>query len=264
MSQASREQAQLEARRWGLPATGPTEAIARRVAIVMRHPAAWSREDFEIILPHLSVHQDMRATHAGANVERILHEGLRSGMVDAARQLEPGAQGWSWAKGYTGRDAFLFVSGGLQYRSRESAYLAPRNRPIFHARPVANGSLWDALATSLTPVDVGAAAVQPRAAESVAVGDVFRYDSQRTATVYAVSFGRVEVKIEGTTDGRPSTRIGFLTVGECKLMERVGRAQFQDGCLVSPPLDVRSGDRAGYDDNESERAPTKTAQPRMR
>lgn len=258
----SRGALQLSARQWGLPATGPTDEIARRVAVVTSHPSGWTADDFMIILPYLSVHQDVQATTLGANVESILRDGLRSGMVDAAAHLEPGARTWSWAKGYTGRDAFVFVSGGLQYLRPDGPHLAARNRPIFHARPVARGSLWDALATALTPADVGGTPVKPSAAEVVAVGDLFWYDDHRIATVHAVNFGRADIKIEGYVDGRPSTRMGAISIGECKLMMRAGRARFQDGCLV-PPFDVFAVAKAGCDVEASADALTKRLHPRM-
>lgn len=258
----ARSQAQFLARQWGLPATGTTAEIAQRVAIVSQHPAAWSREDFAAILPYLSVHQDVQAKVIGEHVESILRDGLRSGMVDAAAHLEPGGRTWTWAKGYTGRDAFVFVSGGLQFLRPDGPHLAPRNRPIFHARPVAGGSLWDALATALTPADVGGTPVRPSAAEVVAVGDLFWYDDHRIATVHAVNFGRAEIKIEGYVDGRPSTRMGAISIGECKLMMRAGRARFQDGCLV-PPFDVFAVAKAGCDVEASADALTKRLHPRM-
>ena len=43
----------------GLPAIGKSELLARKIHILRNDPKLWTKEDFEIILPHLSIHQDL-------------------------------------------------------------------------------------------------------------------------------------------------------------------------------------------------------------
>lgn len=137
-----RRRVQFHAKRLGLPASGTTERIARLVRIAASDPQTWSRQDFEEILPHLSVHQDLRG---GSNVEMLLRQGLSRGMVDPATGLEPSTRSWSWARGYLGHDAYVLVTGGLKFVGRNNPRLGPGNMPLFHARPAKSGSLWEAL-----------------------------------------------------------------------------------------------------------------------
>ena len=126
----------------GLPATGCTERIARRLHIATSNPLTWTRVDFDEILPHLSVHQDVRGNE---NVGVLLHEGISRGMVDPAAALEPGAKAWSWARGYLGLSAFILVTGSMRFAGNGNPRLGPGNLPLFHARPPKGASLWDAL-----------------------------------------------------------------------------------------------------------------------
>lgn len=137
-----RREAQCLARSLGLLATGSTERIIRLVSLVVADPRTWAHSDFELVLPHLSVHQDVRG---GANVDALLREGLSRGMVDRAAALEPGATSWSWARRYSGNDVFVLVTGGLRFSRRGDPRLGPGNRPLFHARPAKGGSLWEAI-----------------------------------------------------------------------------------------------------------------------
>ncbi len=138
----NRRDLQQAARRLGLPATGRTERIARLLHIATSNPLTWRLEDFDEILPHLSVHQDVRGN---ADVEILLREGLCRGMVDPAAALEPGAKAWSWARGYLGLGAFVLVTGSLRFAGNGNPRLGPGNLPLFHVRPLKGTSLWDAL-----------------------------------------------------------------------------------------------------------------------
>lgn len=139
---ATRAWFQRTAKSLGLPAIGPTEEIARRCRIVTSDPRTWSREDFDLILPYLAVHQDVRSC---GDVTAILREGLARGMVDPASGLEPSGRQWTWARSYLGVDAYVFISAGLTFLSRGNPCLAPGNAPLFHAKPALDGSLWDAI-----------------------------------------------------------------------------------------------------------------------
>lgn len=130
------------ARSLGLPATGTSGRIARYIQIATTDPRAWSRKDFDMILPHLSVHQDV---HGHGNVESILREGLLRGMVDPAMGLEPNSCQWAWARGYLGNDAYVFITGKLKYLGKGNPRLAAGNIPMFHAKPAKHGSLWTAI-----------------------------------------------------------------------------------------------------------------------
>lgn len=136
-----RTELQRTAKALGLPATGSTDRLRRLVRTATSAPSTWTREDFELILPYLSAHQDTR----GGDVETILRTGLISGMVDPAVGLEPGSSSWTWARSYLGQNAYFFISGNLRYISPGNPRLAPGNVPLFHARPAKGGSLWDAI-----------------------------------------------------------------------------------------------------------------------
>jgi len=96
---------QKAAKSLGLPATGPKERIMRYIRIATDDPRTWSREDFNLILPYLSIHQDVRGQ---ANVLDVLRVGLLRGMVDPAGGLEPGGNQWTWARGYLGTNVYVF------------------------------------------------------------------------------------------------------------------------------------------------------------
>lgn len=133
---------QKMARSLGLPAIGSKKKILRYIRIAASNPRAWDREDFNLILPHLSVHQDIRRH---GHVQNVLHVGLLQGMVDPAEGLEPGSNRWTWARGYLGTDAYVFVTSKLKYISRANPRLAAGNIPLFHAKPERFGSLWSAI-----------------------------------------------------------------------------------------------------------------------
>lgn len=137
-----RARLQQIARALGLPATGTSGRIARYVQIATSDPRAWSRGDFDMILPHLSIHQDV---HGNGNVKSILREGLLRGMVDPAMGLEPDGRQWTWARGYLGTDVYVFVTEKLKYLGKGNPRLAAGNIPVFHVKPAKHGSLWTAI-----------------------------------------------------------------------------------------------------------------------
>lgn len=70
------------------------------------------------------------------------------------------------------------------------------------------------------PVDV--LAVRP--------GDVFKFDAGRYATVMrTIPGGRVELRISGEKNGKPSLSVGEMQTRVVREMPRVGRAEYQDG-----------------------------------
>ena len=74
------------------------------------------------------------------------------------------------------------------------------------------------------PVDV-LAPVRP--------GDVFRYDESRFATVMqTIPGGRATIRISGERNGKPSLSVGDIQIRSLKKMERMGRAEFRDGCYM--------------------------------
>ena len=155
----NRRDLQQAAKQLGLPATGCTERIARLLRLATSNPVTWSRENFDEILPHLSVHQDLRGN---TDVDVLLREGICRGMVDPAVALEPGAKAWSWARGYLGLGAFILVTGHLRFAGSGNPRLGPGNLPLFYVRSLKGASLWDALragdvvmtARDLRPMDI--------------------------------------------------------------------------------------------------------------
>lgn len=75
-----------ESKMLGLPACGKSEMLARKILIIKTDPRLWSKEDFEIIMPHLSIHQDLRAGSIN-RVESIMSDGLNHGMVDSLEHM---------------------------------------------------------------------------------------------------------------------------------------------------------------------------------
>ena len=124
----NRKAVQQRAKDLGLPATGTTKEIAEMAAIGEKNPYQWTREEFEKISPHLSIHQDMRPG-SDARVQQIMERGLGSGMVDSV-----GAWGrnHTWAGGkMAGDNAYLFVSSKLKYRPGNlNPWLDEGNIPI--------------------------------------------------------------------------------------------------------------------------------------
>jgi hypothetical protein len=123
-----RKSLQQRAKDLGLPATGATKEIAQIVGIGEKSPYEWTREEFNEIAPHLSIHQDMRPG-SDARAQQIMERGLQSGMVDSV-----GAWGrnHTWAGGkMTGDNAYLFVSSKLKYRPGNlNPWLDEGNIPI--------------------------------------------------------------------------------------------------------------------------------------
>jgi N12 class adenine-specific DNA methylase len=142
----ARVDVQREAKALGLPATGPTDRIARMVRIARADPRTWTRDDFDTIAPHLSVHQDLR-DGAADRMPAILAEGLASGMVDSVGSMQDG-RAWTWARGLLGKPAYVFISGGLKYQSDSNPRLAPGNKPLFAITPAKGQGFYEALQTA--------------------------------------------------------------------------------------------------------------------
>lgn len=80
-------------------------------------------------------------------------------------------------------------------------------------------------------------------------GDVFRFDATRTATVHDVlPGGRVQLRIEGLRNGKPSTSVGEYATRDIKTWPRLGRAEYRDGTYL--PFKPASADQAVDDDHE--------------
>jgi hypothetical protein len=123
-----------ESKKLGLPARGKTELLAKKIAIINTAPTLWTREDFEIILPHLSIHQDLR-TGAFDRVESIMSNGLNHGMVDSLENMVTG-RCWTFGKYLRGTPAYIFVTGNLKFKHYSSSYLSAGNKPLFVIFPV--------------------------------------------------------------------------------------------------------------------------------
>jgi hypothetical protein len=140
-----RSDVQAEAKNLGLPATGKTEEIQELIGIVKSDPRSWSREQYELIRPHLAIHQDFRPSSAERS-ESIMREGLRSGMVDYLEPIEKGQ--YSYSRGLIGSDAYLFPSRGLKYKSPTDPHLAPGNIPLFKISPQKGQDIYEAIVTT--------------------------------------------------------------------------------------------------------------------
>lgn len=67
----------------------------------------------------------------------------------------------------------------------------------------------------------------------VRCGDVFRYDETRFATVMETwPGGRATIRVSGERNGKPSLSVGETLIRSLKKMERMGRAEFKDGCYM--------------------------------
>ena len=137
-----RSELQAEAKNLGLPSTGKTEEIKQLIQIIKSDPKSWTEEQYHLIRPHLSIHQDFRPNSA-ERVESIMREGLNSGMVDALERMEKGQ--YSYAGGLVGSDAYLFPSRGLKYRSQTDPHLAPGNKPLFRIKPEEGQNIYEAI-----------------------------------------------------------------------------------------------------------------------
>lgn len=122
-----------ESKKLGLPTRGKSDLLARKISIIKTDPKLWTREDFEIILPHLSIHQDLRAGSLG-RVDSIMSNGLNHGMVDSLMNMVTG-QSWTFGKCLRGTPAYIFASGNLKYKSKSSPYLSAGNKPLFAIFP---------------------------------------------------------------------------------------------------------------------------------
>jgi len=136
---------QQKAKALGFPSTGSTEQLERLVRAAEADPQTWTQEDFDLIAPHLAIHQDIRPGSA-ERVESILSEGLRSGMVDPVSNMLSGD--FTWARGLRDTDAYLMPYGSLKYQSKDNPRLAPGNMPMLHFRPEPGESMYDAIRRS--------------------------------------------------------------------------------------------------------------------
>ena len=137
-----RSEIQAEAKSLGLPSSGKTEEIQELIGIVKLDPKTWTQEQYNLIRPHLAIHQDFRPGSAERS-ESIMREGLRSGMVDYLEPMERGE--YSYAKGLVGTDAYLFPSRGLKFKSASDPHLAPGNIPLFRITPQKGQNIYEAI-----------------------------------------------------------------------------------------------------------------------
>jgi hypothetical protein len=137
-----RSEIQAEAKSLGLPSSGKTEEIQELIGIVKSDPRTWTQEQYNLIRPHLAIHQDFRPGSAERS-ESIMREGLRSGMVDYLEPMERGE--YSYAKGLIGTDAYLFPSRGLKFKSASDPHLAPGNIPLFRITPQKGQNIYEAI-----------------------------------------------------------------------------------------------------------------------
>jgi hypothetical protein len=137
-----RSEIQAEAKSLGLPSSGKTEEIQELIGIVKSDPRTWTQEQYNLIRPHLAIHQDFRPSSAERS-ESIMREGLRSGMVDYLEPMERGE--YSYAKGLIGTDAYLFPSRGLKFKSASDPHLAPGNIPLFRITPQKGQNIYEAI-----------------------------------------------------------------------------------------------------------------------
>jgi hypothetical protein len=192
-----RKSLQQRAKNLGLPATGTTKEIARMVGIGEKSPYEWTREEFNEIAPHLSIHQDMRPG-SDARAQQIMERGLPSGMVDSV-----GAWGrnHTWAGGkMAGDNAYLFVSSKLKYRPGNlNPWLDEGNIPIARIKTKPGQTdIYEALIAS-RPQDTSSAAprgqAMPDSLESVPTDQLLRQ--------YEENQGYLGLSTLGMREGRP-------------------------------------------------------------
>lgn len=116
-------------KKMGLPATGKTPDLVRLAEIAQKTPQAWSREEFQSVMPHLLAHQDLRPGSA-ERVGSILSDGLKSGMADDLATLSGHRKGWSWGGSFQGGDSYLFFPG--QFPRDAGARLVGPAKPLAH------------------------------------------------------------------------------------------------------------------------------------
>lgn len=125
----SRAQLQAELKSLGLPATGSTANMQKLHSVANTDPRSWSREDFELIMPHLSIHQDM-GRHSDSETASIMRDGLNAGQVDSLSNVVSG-KSWSWSKGMTGGKVYALSTGNLKFKPNGNASLSEGNVPLF-------------------------------------------------------------------------------------------------------------------------------------
>jgi hypothetical protein len=192
-----RKSLQQRAKDLGLPATGTTKEIARMVSIGEKSPYEWTREEFNEIAPHLSIHQDMRPG-SDARAPQIMERGLQSGMVDSV-----GAWGrnHTWAGGkMAGDNAYLFVSSKLKYRPGNlNPWLDEGNIPIARIKTKPGQTdIYEALIASrpqATPSAAPRAQAMPDSLESVPTDQLQRQ--------YEENQGYLGLSTLGMREGRP-------------------------------------------------------------
>ena len=116
-------------KKYGLLAHGKSNLLARKVSIVETDPKFWTKEDFELILPDLSIHQDLRSGSL-YRVESIMSKGLNHGMVDILLNMVTG-QSWTFGHCFSGTPAYIFVKGLLKYKSNSNPYLSAGIKQLF-------------------------------------------------------------------------------------------------------------------------------------
>lgn len=130
--------------RLGLPATGTTTKMARLYDIAFRPPSTWTREEFEIVLPYIYIHQDYKDKE-DKNVDSIMEEGLRHGMVDRLSGIA--GSGGSHAGRLVGGHAYLFWPAHLKWRGN-SGHLGPGTTPFHHFVSHEAQDVYEAVAKS--------------------------------------------------------------------------------------------------------------------
>ena len=127
-----------ESKKLGLPARGKSELLARKITIIKTDPKLWTRADFKMVLPHLSIHQDLRAGSLD-RVESIMSNGLNHGMVDSLMNMVTGKY-WTFGQCLRGSPAYIFAEGILKYKSKSNPYLSSWNKPLFAIFPSERGA----------------------------------------------------------------------------------------------------------------------------
>jgi hypothetical protein len=141
----TRSEIQAEAKSLGLPSKGKTEELQKLIETIKADPKSWSEEQYQLVRPYLSIHQDFRP-NSSERVESIMREGLKSGMVDSLDAIEKGQ--YSYSRGLIGSDAYLFPSRALKYRSQTDPHLAPGNKPLFKISPQKGQDIYEAIKTT--------------------------------------------------------------------------------------------------------------------
>lgn len=141
MGTLSRKEVQAKAKEMGLPATGKTEQIQQAIDILGKHPSEWSKQEFDLVAPHLWIHQDTKPGSA-ERVQSIMQNGLNGGMADNLGSIANGS--WSWARKLLGSDAYV-LPPNVKYRPGDSGYLGEGNKPLFHIKPEKGQDVYEAL-----------------------------------------------------------------------------------------------------------------------